>query len=32
MSLPYDEEFGIAINDEYLMDQILWPDDPEEKK
>lgn len=26
-SLPYDDEFGIAINDEYLMDQILWPDE-----
>lgn len=26
MSLTYDEEYGIQINDEYYMDQILWPD------
>jgi len=31
MSLPYDDEYGIKINDEYHMDQILWDDDKEEK-
>ena len=30
MSLPYDDEYGIKINDEYYMDQILWGDDEEE--
>ena len=29
MSLPYDEEYGININDEFYMDQILWGDDDE---
>ena len=27
MTPLYDDEYGIAINDEYLMDQILWPDE-----
>ena len=29
MSMPYDEEYGIQMNDEYYMDQILWGDDDE---
>ena len=32
MSLPYDEEYGIRINDEYYMDQILWGDDKKEEE
>ena len=28
MTQPYyDDEYGVAINDEYLMDKILWPDE-----
>ena len=30
MSLPYDDEHGIQINDEYYLDQILWGNDDEE--
>lgn len=29
MQLFYDEEYGIKINDEFYMDQILWGDDDE---
>ena len=29
MQLFYDEEYGIKINDEFYMDQIIWGDDDE---